>query len=92
MEGSSMDAIVETTVDYQKFFEETVLQLFECNGKLATANEQLAETRENLEQIQSEFDEYRANMEIIVIGGGVVIITLVLVIVFMAARQGNRSA
>jgi hypothetical protein len=84
--------MVETEVNYKTFFEETVLQLFECKSTLATANERLAETREELEQTQSDFDEYRANMQIVVIGGGVVIITLVLVVVFMAARQGVRGA
>jgi hypothetical protein len=86
-----MNASVETAVDYQKFFEETVLHLFECRSTLATANEHLAATRERLDQTQSEFDEYRGNMQILVIGGGVVIITLVLVVVFMAARQGVRG-
>jgi hypothetical protein len=87
-----MSGIVETVVDYQKFFEETVLQLFECNNKLATANAQLADTREELSQTQLDFDEYRANMQVILIGGGVVIVTLVLVVVFITARQGSRSA
>jgi hypothetical protein len=90
--GSSTNGIFETAVDYQSFFEQTVLQLFESNNKLATANEQLADTREKLGQTQLDFDEYRANMEVILIGGGVVIVTLVLVIVFIAARQGSRSA
>jgi hypothetical protein len=87
-----MNVIVETAVDYQSFFEQTVQQLFESNSKLAAANEQIADTREKLGQTQLDFDEYRANMQVILIGGGVVIVTLVLVIVFIAARQGSRSA
>jgi len=86
-----MNGIVEL-VDYQKFFEETVLQLFECKNTLATTNEELAETREKLALTQSDFEDYRADMQIVVIGGGVVIITLVLVVVFIVARQSVRSA
>lgn len=87
-----MNGIVETAVDYQGFFEATVLQLFESNSKLATANQQLADTREKLNQTQLDFDEYRADMQVILIGGGIVIVTLVFVVVFIAARQGSRSA
>jgi hypothetical protein len=89
--GRAMNGIAEA-VDYRSFFEETVLQLFACNNKRAMANEQLADTREKLSQSQLDSDEYRAYMQVILIGGGVVVVVLVLVVVFIAARQGSRSA
>jgi hypothetical protein len=90
--GSSMNGIVDPAVDYKNFFEQTVLQLFESNGKLETANQQLADTRQKLSQTQLNFEEYQANMQVILIGGSVVIVTLVLVVVFITARQGVRIA
>src|SRR5271167_3119337 len=64
MGGSSMKAVVETTVDYKTFFEQTVLQLWECNSRLAIANEQLSDAQDKLGQAQSDFDDYRANMQV----------------------------
>jgi t-SNARE complex subunit (syntaxin) len=82
-----MNAMVETAVDYKKFFEETARELFQCKNTLAKANDNLADTRGELDKTLANFNEYRANMQIVVFGGGVVIITLVLVVVFMAAKQ-----
>jgi hypothetical protein len=59
-----MKAVVETTVDYKTFFEQTVLQLWECNSRLAIANEQLSDAQDKLGQAQSDFDDYRANMQV----------------------------
>lgn len=87
-----MDGTVETAVDYKNFFEQTVLQLFESNIKLETANQQLTDTREKLTQTQLDFAEYQGDMKVILIGGSVVIVTLVLVVVFITARQGIRAA
>ncbi|MGA3104734.1 MAG: hypothetical protein ABSD53_09655 [Terriglobales bacterium] len=87
-----MNAVVETAVDYKNFFEQTVLQLWESNSRLAMANEQLSDAREKLNQTQLDFEDYQANMQVILLGGGVVIVTLVLVVVFIAARQGSRIA
>ncbi len=87
-----MNGTVETAVDYKYFFEQTALRLFDSNIKLDTANQQLADTREKLSQAQLDFAEYQANVQVVLIGGSVVIVTLVLVVVFITARQSSRIA